>query len=111
MDKTPHQDLFDKTQLLKENLVIGCQSDLYLYERYQDGRLFFFSYTEALISAGIASLFCEVYSGETPVTILTCKPEFFQQLSQYLSFGRVNGGEALYMKMKQLSIRYLKTSL
>ncbi|WP_420834798.1 SufE family protein [Candidatus Chlamydia sanziniae] len=99
---------FDKQQIRKENLVLGCQSNLYLYEVYQEGRLFFFTYTEALISGGIASIFTEVYSGETPTTILTCKPVFFERLREYLSFGRVNGGESLYMKMKQISVRYLK---
>lgn len=101
---------FDKSRITRENLVLGCQSDLYLYEVYQEGRLFFFTYTEALISSGIAALFAEVYSGETPVTILTCKPVFFDQLSHYLSIGRVNGGESLYMRMKQISVRYLKSS-
>ncbi|QXE26935.1 SufE family protein [Chlamydia buteonis] len=101
---------FDKSKISRENLVLGCQSDLYLYEVYQEGRLFFFTHTEALISSGIAVLFAEVYSGETPVTILTCKPVFFDQLSQYLSFGRVNGGESLYMRMKQISVQYLKSS-
>ncbi|MEF9520187.1 SufE family protein [Chlamydia crocodili] len=101
---------FDKSKITRENLVLGCQSDLYLYEIHQEGRLFFFTYTEALISSGIAALFAEVYSGETPVTILTCKPVFFDQLSQYLSIGRINGGESLYMRMKQISVRYLKSS-
>ncbi|WP_032742333.1 SufE family protein [Chlamydia abortus] len=101
---------FDKSKMARENLVLGCQSDLYLYEVYQEGRLFFFMHTDALISSGIAALFAEVYSGETPVTILTCKPVFFDQLSPYLSFGRVNGGESLYMRMKQISVQYLKSS-
>ncbi|WP_041467937.1 SufE family protein [Chlamydia felis] len=101
---------FDKSKITREHLVLGCQSDLYLYEVHQEGRLFFFTHTEALISSGIAALFSEVYSGETPVTILTCKPVFFDQLSQYLSIGRVNGGESLYMRMKQISVRYLKSS-
>ncbi|WP_348662895.1 SufE family protein [Chlamydia vaughanii] len=101
---------FDKCKIAQENLVLGCQSDLYLYEIYQDGCLFFFTYTEALISSGIAALFAEIYSGETPVTILTCRPIFFDKLSQYLSLGRINGGESLYMRMKQISVRYLKSS-
>ncbi|AGW39072.1 SufE family protein [Chlamydia pecorum] len=111
MEKPLHQSIFDEKQIKKENLVLGCQSDLYLYEVYEEGRLFFFTYTEALISSGIAKLFCHVYSGENPYTILTCKPIFFQQLSKYLSLGRITGGESLYLKMKQIACRYLKTPL
>nr|CRI42198.1 Uncharacterized protein BN1224_DC9_AM_00020 [Chlamydia pneumoniae] len=108
MENSSSRDAFDKKRMLKENLVVGCQSDLYLYEVYQDGILFFFTYTKALMSSGIASLFTEVYSGETPSTILTCKPIFFQRLTPYLSFGRLNGGESLYMRMKQIAVQYLK---
>ncbi|ANG65786.1 SufE family protein [Chlamydia gallinacea] len=100
---------FDTSKISKKNLVLGCQSDLYLYETYQKGRLFFFTHTEALISSGIAAIFTEIYSGELPETVLTCKPVFFDKLSQYLSLGRRAGGEALYMRMKQISIRYLKS--
>lgn len=109
MENSSSSGSFDKQHMIKENLVTGCQSDLYLYEVYQNGRLFFFTYTEALISSGIAALFTEVYSGETPSIILTCKPIFFQQLTPYLSFGRVNGGESLYMRMKQIAVKYLKS--
>ncbi|EPP34911.1 fe-S metabolism associated domain protein [Chlamydia ibidis] len=98
---------FDRNKVSQDTLVPGCQSDLYLYEIYCDGRLFFFTYTEALISSGIAHLFSQVYSGEHPETILTCKPIFFEKLSQYLSIGRVNGGDSIYMRMKQIAVRYL----
>ncbi|EPP36032.1 hypothetical protein BOKEGFJH_00465 [Chlamydia avium] len=101
---------FDKSKLVRENLVVGCQSDLYLYEICQEGRLFFFTHTESLISSGIASMFADIYSGEFPETILTCKPFFFDKLSQYLSLGRKTGGEALYLRMKQISVRHLKLS-
>lgn len=101
---------FDTSKMTKDHLVLGCQSDLYLYEVYQKGLLFFFTYTEALISSGISAMFTKIYSGESPETILTCKPIFFDKLSQYLSLGRRAGGEALYMRMKQISVRYLKSS-
>ena len=98
---------FPKEFLTKENLVLGCQSDLYLHREFRNDALFFFTYTEALISSGIAVLFSDIYSGETPETILTCKPLFFEKLSKHLSMGRSRGGESLFLRMQRIAVQYL----
>lgn len=99
--------VYDSSKKTSDYLVKGCQSDLYLYEIYKEEKLYFFTYTDALISSGLASLFVDIYSGETPETILTSPPIFFEKLKQYLSMGRVHGGESLFMKMKQIAVKYL----
>ena len=98
---------FPKEFLTKEHLVLGCQSDLYLHSEFRDNALFFFTYTEALISSGIAVLFSTIYSGETPETILTCKPLFFEKLSKHLSMGRSRGGESLFLSMQRIAVQHL----
>lgn len=98
---------YDPSKLLPSYLVKGCQSDLYLYETFTNGKLYFFTHTDALISSGLARCFVDIYSEETPETVLTCPPMFFEQLKQHLSMGRVHGGESLFMKMKQTAVRYL----
>lgn len=98
---------FDSSKQTSDYLVQGCQSDLYLYEIYENDKLYFFTYTDALISSGLASLFVDIYSGESPETVLTCTPLFFNRLKPYLSMGRMHGGESLFMKMKQIAVQYL----
>lgn len=98
---------FPKEFLTKENLVLGCQRDLYLHGEFKNNAAFFFTYTEALISSGVAVLFSDIYSGETPETILTCKPLFFEKLSRHLSMGRSRGGESLFLNMQRIAVQYL----
>lgn len=98
---------FDVGKRLSPYLVAGCQSDLYLYEQYREGCLYFFFHSDSLISAGITFLFTHVYSGEAPEIILTTPPTFFEPLKKHLSIGRVQGGEAVFLRIKQLSVHYL----
>ncbi len=88
------------------SLVSGCQSQLYIHAEKRDGKIFFSGTTDALISAGLAALLIETYSGETLETIFTTPPYFIQDLGIYgsLSPNRAQGLIHIYQKMKHLSI-------
>lgn len=98
---------------LEENLVRGCQSKLYLDAVLRDGKMFFFAHSDALISAGLAALLIEIYSGETMERILTSPPNFLHTLGIHasLSPSRSNGLSQIYLKMKQLSISKMSNRL
>lgn len=87
-------------------LVRGCQSELYIHAEQRDGLIFFSAGTDALISAGLAALLVETYSGETIETILKEPPHFLQALGIYasLSPNRAQGIFHIYQKMKLLAI-------
>lgn len=93
----------------EENLVRGCQSRMYLLSHYVNGRIYFESETDAIISAGLAILLIRVYSGESPETILKCPPTYLEemQIPQTLTPGRANGLASIYLRMKQDALRYL----
>src|SRR5689334_1774375 len=59
---------------IEENLVAGCQSRLYLVSSLVNGLLYFEASADALISAGLAALLIEVYSGEPPEIIINEPP-------------------------------------
>lgn len=67
----------------------------------------FSAFSEALISAGLASLLIEVYGNEPPVTILKCPPNFLEALGMLslLSPGRSHGLRNLFLRMQQLALR------
>lgn len=92
-----------------ENLVHGCQSEVYLKSRLENGKVFFEIYSEALISSGLAALLLMIYQGETPETILTCPPTCLEQMGIHasLSPGRSNGLANIHLRMKQESLRHL----
>lgn len=102
-------EIFDPAFKSTENLVSGCQSLLYLHATHKNGKIHFSAYSEALISAGLAQLLIEVYSGESPETILTFPPEFLKSLnfSDMLTPNRSSGLYQIHLKMKQLALKAL----
>lgn len=93
----------------EENKVVGCQSLMYLHTACVEGKVFFHATSDALISAGLAALLIEVYSGEPPEAILLTPPTFLEELGipSLLTPGRANGLASLHLKMKQAVIQYL----
>jgi cysteine desulfuration protein SufE len=90
-------------------LVKGCQSMMYLYAQLIDGKVHFYAYSEALISAGLVALLLSVYNDEPPEAILTCPPRFLEELGIYsnLSPGRANGLDSLLQRMKKEAVNFL----
>ena len=90
-------------------LVRGCQSRMYLVSYYVQGKVYFESEADAIISAGLGTLLIRVYSGEDPETILTCPPTYLEELNipQTLTPGRANGLASIYLRMKQDALGYL----
>lgn len=91
----------------EENLVSGCQSRMYLHAFAKNNALFFEAQSDALISAGLAALLIDVYSGETPETILKCAPDYLEEIGIYASLtpSRSNGLYSLHLRMKQEALK------
>lgn len=89
-------------------LVPGCQSRMYLVSHFVNGKVYFESEADAIISAGLSTLLIRVYSGEDPETILKCPPTYLEELNipQTLTPGRANGLASIYLRMKQDALRY-----
>ncbi|MGR3973519.1 MAG: SufE family protein [Candidatus Rhabdochlamydia sp.] len=95
----------------EKNLVVGCQSLLFLETTYQDGLIYFKADSEALISKGLAALLIAVYSGALPEALIKEPPLFLKEmgLHQALSPARSNGLAALFKKMQLEALEILKT--
>jgi cysteine desulfuration protein SufE len=103
----------DPSKKTEKNLVQGCQSKFFLHTFMKDGKIYFESDADALISAGLGVLLLRVYNGETPETILKCPPNYIDELGirQTLTPGRANGLASVYLRMKQDALRlYMKQS-
>lgn len=92
----------------EQYLVRGCQSRMYLVSHHVNGKVYFESESDAIISAGLSILLIRVYSGEEPETILKCPPTYLEELNipQTLTPGRANGLASIYLRMKQDALRY-----
>jgi cysteine desulfuration protein SufE len=102
---------FSLKQKIPENLVSGCQSNLYLTAHTKNGHLFFEAASDSLISSGLAALLISVYSGETPETILKEPPHFLTEIGIFatLSPNRSYGLSHIYLRMKELALKSLIT--
>ncbi|MFT8551762.1 SufE family protein [Acetobacter okinawensis] len=77
--------------------VPGCQSQVWLEEKEEDGRLYFAGLSDAAIVCGLVALLLRVYSGRTREEIQATDPGFLRDLGlvQALSTNRGNGVEAM----------------
>ena len=92
-----------------ENLVRGCQSQMYMHAYMRDGVVIFEAEADALISQGLGALLVLVYSGETPETILKCPPTYIEelQITASLTPNRANGLSSMHLRMKQDALKLL----
>lgn len=107
MGRDLRQGCYERTAL-PQNLVQGCQSQVFLSASLTDGKIFFETYSEALISSGLVALLLFIYQGEEPEVLLTCPPLCLEKMGIYasLSPGRSNGLSNIYLRMKQLAIYF-----
>jgi cysteine desulfuration protein SufE len=94
---------------IPENLVKGCQSQMYLHSYWSGNQIVFEAESDALISAGLAALLVKVYSGETPEAILKCPPTYLDELgiSSSLTPNRASGLYSMHLRMKQEALKML----
>lgn len=90
--------------------VKGCQSQVWLYPEFKDGRIYFYADSDAMLVKGIVGLLVNVYSDATPDEILSVRPEFLKEvgITEHLSMNRSNGLAAM-MKQMQMYALVLQT--
>jgi cysteine desulfuration protein SufE len=83
--------------------VKGCQSQVWLYPEFKNGRVYFYADSDAILVKGIIGLLVKVYSDATPDEILSTKPDFLKEvgITEHLSMNRSNGLAAM---MKQIQM-------
>ncbi len=81
------------SELVDENKIKGCQSQVWFVADQQDGRLTFRAISDAAIVSGLIALLLRIYSGRYPQDILDTPPNFVValELEQHLSATRSNG--------------------
>jgi cysteine desulfuration protein SufE len=90
------------------NLIEGCQSRVWLYAEYTDGRVFYQGQSDAVIVNGIVSLLIRVLSDHTPQEILDADLYFIDRigLKDHLSPMRSNGLVAMLKQMRMYALAF-----
>jgi len=86
----------------------GCQSQVWLNAKLEDGKIYFQADSDAMIVKGLISLLVKVYSGHTPDEILTNPPEFLTKIGidKHLSPTRKNGLSSMLKQIQMFSVAY-----
>ena len=102
----------DEEFKVEENLVRGCQSQVWLHTHLEDGKVIFEADSDAAITKGLVALMVRFYSGQDPDTIISTPPSFIKKIGmeQHLSPTRSNGLASMIKQMKIYAMAY-KTKL
>lgn len=101
-------DAIDEKFKIDENLVRGCQSQVWLITDLENDRIIFKAHSDAAITKGLVALMVNFYSGETPDAILQTNPDFIQKIGmqEHLSPTRSNGLASMVKQMKIYAMAY-----
>jgi len=100
--------LIDIKLKVKENLINGCQSKVWLNAEYNHGHIQFTADSDAIITKGIIALLVRILSGRTPKEIMDADLFFVDQigLRQNLSPTRSNGLLSMIKQIKLYALAY-----
>ena len=98
----------NKEQKQDSNLVKGCQSNVWLTAKEEDGKIIYEADSDAILPKGIAGLLVKIYSGQTPEDILKSDENFIKEigLQEFLSPTRANGLLAMMKQIKFYAIAF-----
>jgi cysteine desulfuration protein SufE len=104
------QDLpvIDPKFKVKDFLIEGCQSKVWLYPEYDGKIITFTADSDAIITRGIVALLIRVLSHRTPEEIMSADLYFIEKigLRQNLSPTRSNGLLSMVRQMKLYAMAY-----
>lgn len=101
-------DPLDEQYKVDENLVRGCQSQVWLHTRFENGKVIFEADSDAAITKGLVALMVRFYSEQEPETIINTSPDFIKKIGmeQHLSPTRSNGLASMVKQMKIYAMAY-----
>ena len=100
----------DSSLKVDENLMRGCQSKVWLISKYNNGKLYFYGDSDALITKGLVALVLRLYSNATAGEIINTELDVFEKigLKKHLSMNRANGLNIMIGTIRKHAVKYLK---
>jgi cysteine desulfuration protein SufE len=92
-----------------ENLIRGCQSQVWLSSELRDGKLFFNVDSDAFIVKGLLAIVLAAYNGKTAAEIRAFDiTEYFESLDliKHLSPTRGSGLQAMVARIHELAVPF-----
>lgn len=98
----------DEELKIEANKVKGCQSQVWLHARLEDGKVIFEADSDAAIAKGIVALLLFVYSDAGVDEIISTRPDFIDKigLKQHLSMNRTNGMASMLKQIQMYALAF-----
>ena len=93
---------------LDENLIIGCQSKVWLHSEIEGDKLSFTADSDAILTKGIVAILLRVFNNQTPKDILDADLYFIDEigLKEHLSPTRANGLVSMIKQIKLYALAF-----
>ena len=93
-----------------QNIIRGCQSQVWINATYADGKINYQGESDALIVKGLVALVLRVVNDQTPAEIMNADLHFIDKigLKEHLSPTRSNGLLAMIKQIKLYAVAYNK---
>jgi cysteine desulfuration protein SufE len=91
-----------------DNIIKGCQSKVWVHAEEKDGKVFFSSDSDAILTKGIIAILIRAFSNQTPANILEANTDFIDEigLKEHLSATRANGLVSMIKKIKMYALAF-----
>ncbi len=98
----------DASHKTEDNIIKGCQSQVWLHASYEDGQVNFEADSDAIITKGIIALLIRVLSESKPQEIIEAELKFIDEigLHEHLSPTRSNGLVSMVKQMKHYALAF-----
>lgn len=95
-----------ETARTEDNLIKGCQSQVWLDAAKENGKIRYFADSDSLITKGMIALFVKVLDDSTADEILTADMSFIDRtgLKEHLAPTRANALSLMATQMKQRAL-------
>ncbi|MDA9325091.1 SufE family protein [Flavobacteriales bacterium] len=92
----------DESEKTLENIITGCQSQVWLNAKKNDNSIVFTADSDAIMTKGIIAILIRVLSHQKPNDIINAKLDFIKKigLNEQLSQTRANGLTSMIKKIK-----------
>ncbi|MGO2294113.1 MAG: SufE family protein [Psychroflexus halocasei] len=100
--------MIDDAYKTKDNIIKGCQSQVWVKADFEDGKVIFTADSDAIITKGIIAILIRVFSNQTPEAIMNADTDFLDEigLKDHLSPTRANGLVSMIKQLKMYAIAY-----
>ncbi len=100
--------LIDEKYKTDEYTIKGCQSKVWLFADFKEGKVIYTADSDAIITKGIVALLIRVFSNQKPEDIVKADTEFIDKigLKEHLSPTRANGLVSMIEQMKRYAFVY-----